>query len=262
MYTAVIVEPRTHPALEIVLLNFNKNLDDNWEFLIYHGNNNKEFIEAIISNNNISRRCTLISLNVSNLTITNYNLLLYSTYFYENIHTEIFLVFQIDTLISEKFKNNINLFLVYDYVGAPWKDNNSVGNGGLSLRKKTKMLELLKQGGYKKNNEEVHWEDIFFSNTINNTNNIVLHKPSFELAKKFSVETIFNYDTFGLHKPWEYLKDYEIYQLKSHFPDLEKLINLFNPQKQTHKYQDTKFVGIKKHIGLARNRRQFKIYFY
>ena len=48
MIKAVIVEPRLHKALELVLLNFNKNLDEQWSFLIFHGNNNKEFISNII----------------------------------------------------------------------------------------------------------------------------------------------------------------------------------------------------------------------
>jgi hypothetical protein len=53
------------------------------------------------------------------------------------------LIFQLDTLLSEQYKNNIYNFLDYDYVGAPWAFNHKVGNGGLSLRKKSKMLEIL-----------------------------------------------------------------------------------------------------------------------
>jgi hypothetical protein len=52
-YTAVIVEPRCHPALELVLSNFNRNLDGNWKILIYHGNNNEQFIKDIIERDEI-----------------------------------------------------------------------------------------------------------------------------------------------------------------------------------------------------------------
>ena len=45
MYTALIVEPRNHPCLPIVLENFDRNLSDEWSFLIFHGSDNKSFID-------------------------------------------------------------------------------------------------------------------------------------------------------------------------------------------------------------------------
>ena len=47
-YTAVIIEPRKHKALEFVLRNFIENLSDEWKILIFHGRQNKEFIQEII----------------------------------------------------------------------------------------------------------------------------------------------------------------------------------------------------------------------
>lgn len=64
---------------------------------------------------------------------------------YENIPTETFLIFQTDTLINPKYKDLIYEFIDYDYVGAPWISNGDVGNGGLSLRKKSKMIEIIKK---------------------------------------------------------------------------------------------------------------------
>ena len=40
-YTAIIVEPREHPALEYVLQNFNDNLSNEWQFILFYGNKNK-----------------------------------------------------------------------------------------------------------------------------------------------------------------------------------------------------------------------------
>jgi hypothetical protein len=226
MYTAVIIEPRNHKALNLVLSNFNENLNNDWKFLIYHGNSNKEFIEEITKNNNMDHRCKMISLNINNLSIDHYNKLLYNEYFYTNIDTDYFLIFQTDTLISNKYKDNIYKFLHYDYVGAPWKIINKVGNGGLSLRKKSKMLEMLKKGGYIKDNGEVHYEDRFFTNTCGNDIGIGLNIPTIEEAKFFSVETIFSNNSFGLHKPWNYLTSEELNLLKNNFPELEELILL------------------------------------
>ena len=63
-----------------VLCNFNKNLNEQWTFLIYHGNNNKEFISNIIMNNKITekRNVELVSLNIDNLTIDQYEPLVMS----------------------------------------------------------------------------------------------------------------------------------------------------------------------------------------
>ncbi len=231
LYSAIIIEPRITEALEIVLLNFNRNLNEEWLFLIFHGNNNKQFIENIVKKNNIhlKRNVVLISTGLDNLSIDQYNLLLYSDFFYEHIKTEHFLIFQIDTLLSETASHNIYNFLDYDYVGAPWTNKNeydAVGNGGLSLRKKSKMLEMIHNGGFIKENGEPHYEDRFFSNTCGNTTKIFLNKPSIEVAKQFSVETVFYDNPVGLHKAWIYLTKEQLTELKKKFPDLNKLIVL------------------------------------
>ena len=230
-YTAVIIEPRITEALKIVLFNFNKNLNETWSFLIFHGNKNKQFIETIIDENNIhsKRKVVLISTGLNNLSIKQYNLFLYSDFFYNHIHTEHFLIFQIDTLLSDTASTNIYNFLEYDYVGAPWnKINNykSVGNGGLSLRKKSKMLSMIHKGGFIKKNGEPHIEDRFFSDTYDNKNKLILNKPTIEVAQQFSVETMFYNNPVGLHKPWNYLTKEQIKELATNFPDLNKLISI------------------------------------
>jgi hypothetical protein len=72
----------------------------------------------------------MLNLNVDNLTIPDYNNLFINNYdFYDYIPTEIFLVFQTDTMINTQYKHLINDFLEYDYVGAPWN-----GGGGRSRK--------------------------------------------------------------------------------------------------------------------------------
>lgn len=209
-YTSIIVEPRKHKALDYVLTNFYNNLSDDWQIIIFHGKNNIEFIKKIITKFDKSR-IKLININVENLTINEYNKLFYNKWLYNNIPTETFLVFQVDTLICPQYKHLINDFLNYDYVGAPWDENmtthikniyggkDPVGNGGLSIRKKSKMLEVLnKHSIYHKNGFLIN-EDVFFS--IHTTN-----KPSLEEAKNFSIELVYNDKAFGVHKAYKYLK--------------------------------------------------------
>jgi len=200
-FTAVIVEPRKHKALSFVIKNALENLPDKWNIIIMHGNLNKDYVFNIMDElPQYKDRMTAINLNVDNLTISEYNDLLTSKEFYEKIPTEIFLIFQTDSVICDENKHLLDDFMIYDYVGAPWKD--AVGNGGFSLRKKSKTLETIskcKRGNDKEN------EDIFFANPCIN-----IYKPSIEKAKLFSTESIYSPESFGVHKPWAYLNDEEM----------------------------------------------------
>ena len=245
-FTAIIIEPRQHKALSLVLNNALSNLDKNWIFYIYHGINNEDYIKNIINNElkDYTHKIKLINLNVENLSFEDYNKTLYNHSFYDNINTEMFLMFQTDSLISNKYSKLIYNFIEYDYVGAPWT-NGMVGNGGLSFRKTNKMKEILNNKSYyyiKYNKEELMNEDIYFSNNENvffktdyiketndniDKNNFInnnVFKPSLEESKFFSVEAIYNEMSFGIHKPWLYINNDELDSLKKLFPELELLI--------------------------------------
>jgi hypothetical protein len=247
-FTAIIIEPREHKALSLVLNNFIKNLDKNWTFYIYHGINNKKLIKNIINEElkDYKKKIKLINLNVENLSFEDYNKILYDNSFYDKINTEMFLIFQTDSLISNKYSKLIYNFIEYDYVGAPWL-NGCIGNGGLSFRKTKKMVEILNNTSYyyiKDNVEELMNEDIFFSNNeeiffkteyIKETNNNIdknifinnnVYKPCLEEARFFSVETIYNEMSFGIHKPWLYLNNNQLESIKKLFPELDLLCDL------------------------------------
>jgi hypothetical protein len=208
IYTAIIIEPRKHKAMEFVMQNFTDMLDKRWNFIIFHGNQNEEYIKNIIDTKlkNNSDRIKLINLNIDNLSINDYNALLYDKKFYDMIPTEIFLIFQTDSMICSDFKDNIYKFINYDYVGAPWKDNQNVGNGGLSLRKKNKMIEIIDkcEKRYTEPNQLLN-EDVFFSTTCADIVNI--NKPNFEDSKQFSIEQVYSDNSFGIHKAWLWHND-------------------------------------------------------
>lgn len=193
-YTAIIVEPRRHAALEFVLKNFFENLSDEWNIIVFHGIENVEYVANIANKIEKSKkRITLHNLGIRNLTIPEYNRLFASRSFYNNIPTETFLVFQTDTMIFSKNKEALHHFFKYDYVGAPWPSaihGTRVGNGGLSLRKKSMMLHIIDSRPYRGEPEDVY----FCSNP--------LYMPTVEEAMRFSVEQIFYPASFGCHKPW------------------------------------------------------------
>jgi hypothetical protein len=214
-FTAVIVEPRRHPALSFVLKNMATLLPDGWKILVFHGNMNGEFVQDIIDDMEFpSRFLKPISLDVDNLTIAQYNSMLMSSPFYKCIPTETMLIFQTDTMILEP--TYLSAFLSYDYVGAPWKSG-GVGNGGLSVRKKTKMLTITQTVMPFQSNEDVY----FSFQTI-----VPLLKPSFQEAQKFAVETVFYEQPFGIHAPWKHLNEHEMGILLEKYPAIQQLIDL------------------------------------
>jgi len=222
-YTAIIIEPREHKALEFVLQNFNDNLSDEWQFIVFHGNKNKKYAENICKKVFIPERVRLIDLKVDNLNAHTYSGVLLEKNFYDNIQTENFLVFQTDSIICGKYKDRINDFLKYDYVGAPWKIEEGTGNGGLSIRKKSKMLEIIDNCKIKDENNKYLMEDRVFAYGCND---IPIYMPSYEETKKFSIESIYSTDSFGIHKAYAYLDGDEIKDVKGWCPEITKLAEL------------------------------------
>ena len=222
MYTAIIVEPRKHRALSFVLNNILTNLSDDWNVIICHGTMNKEFVEKIIDTDleKYKVRISMINLGVDNLTRDEYNSLIASTKFYEFVPTEMMLVFQTDSMIFSENKNLIHAFMEFDYVGAPWCEvvppNADVGNGGFSLRRKSKMLEIIEKVPYTYGLAE----DLYFSNAANHTA-IEFKKPSFEYAKLFSIEHVFSPISFGCHQAWNHYGF-----LSQKYPEIKILFSL------------------------------------
>ena len=197
-YTALIIEPRKHAAMQFVLTNFYENLDERWNFLIYHGIENEDWMKELVNtfSEGNKRRTEIRKLDFVNILPHQYSAIMVNPAFIKSIPTEVFLVFQTDTMISSVHKDLIYNYMEYDYVGAPWPDGN-VGNGGLSLRKRSKMLEIAEKAPY----SPPYGEDLFFSFAMGIVD---VYKPSFEKAKEFSIETIYNPISFGIHKAWRW----------------------------------------------------------
>jgi len=212
-YTAIIVEPRKHNALEFVLNNICDCLTDEWRIILFHGKNNDEYAMEIVDrlNNIYKNRISLVNLYVDNLSQQTYSQLLANkNTIYDHIETDVFLVFQTDSIILRENAHMINNYLNYDYVGSPWlrcnyeptKNCDFIGNGGFSLRNKKKMIEIMEKIPY--NNE---YEDLYFSKKYDN---IIVNKPSYEKALGFCVgeaTTLNNLENmFAVHQfwPWNY----------------------------------------------------------
>ena len=163
--------------------------------------------------------------------IFGYNQLMLTIDFYKNFSEKYLLIYQTDCFV---FKDDLLNWCEkdFDYIGAPWirsqekipffklvfdrgisnfkkyfnfkgngatqKDKsllyNEVGNGGLSLRKREKFIEVLEKVPKvvevylnPKNSGDFYAEDVFFS-IEPKRNNIKFTKPNYKIAAKFAIE--------------------------------------------------------------------------
>jgi len=200
--TVVLIEPRKHNALGFVVKNLLENLGPEWKMILFHGTENEEWVKNMMEGDWLAfkERITLSNLGTANLVYPGgYNTLLKSKEFHEKIPTELFLVAQTDSMICPQNKDLLDKFLQYDYIGAPWNiDIPAVGNGGFSLRRKSKMLEIIEK--YPSVDPGDH-EDRYYARNILEIGGKV---PSKEEAREFSQEQMSFPMSFGVHAPWKH----------------------------------------------------------
>ena len=142
-YEAVLIEFRKLPHIEFLVRNTIHKLNSEWSHTIICGNLNYNFIVNICKQ--ISPNIKIIRLPYDNMTQNEYSNYLCTLEFWNLLVGEKILIYQEDTCI---FKHNINDFLEWDYIGAPWSllqndTPNCVGNGGFSLRTKQCMIDVI-----------------------------------------------------------------------------------------------------------------------
>jgi hypothetical protein len=213
---AVIIEPRVTQVLpELLAWMIHLLSPYGWKFVVYCGTLNEHLLKDL----DVEVR----QLGKDNLTRDDYNIMLYSEDFWLSMPFENILIFQTDAVLID---GNLDEFLNYDYVGAPWNKNqhwrvdgpitvvNSrkgithraptyhlTGNGGLSLRKRSAMIRGLRNVNFRRTNE-----DYFFS--VHCRQFINISPP--EIAMRFAVETVFCPDTVGFHACWKHLSKDEM----------------------------------------------------
>jgi hypothetical protein len=212
-YEAVFIEYRCFPHIEFLIRNSIYRLGNNWSHTIICGTKNYQYIFKLV--NKISPNIRIVKTNNENLTVTEYNKLLTSLKFWEKLQGEKILIYQEDSFI---FKNNIMDFIKWDYIGAPLPlgtndTPNCVGNGGLSLRTRSVMIEILKHvspinttynsstiGYMKINGLKYPPEDVYFSKNMQELN--IGKVADWNSASEFSSESHYNKNSFGGHKFW------------------------------------------------------------
>uniref|UniRef100_A0A6C0E181 DUF5672 domain-containing protein n=1 Tax=viral metagenome TaxID=1070528 RepID=A0A6C0E181_9ZZZZ len=234
-YEAVLVEYRCFPHIEFIIRNNILKLGSQWCFTIVCGIANYDFMLNMCKT--ISQNINVIKTNYTNITVSEYSELLSNTFFWNLLTGKKILIYQEDSII---FKNNVDDFLYFDYIGAPWitgKNDNKlgVGNGGISLRTRDIMIQIIEMQSIhttvfntstleymQQTNSTVPPEDVYFSKNMEDLKIGILSDR--KSATKFSSESIFNVDSFAGHCFWisdpnwiKKIKKYNVIQFKPNY---------------------------------------------
>lgn len=205
---AVIVEPRRHPMLEMVIRTFMYHLGDNWNLRVVTSQENMAWIGEMLK----GWRIDITPLSKSNLTIDEYSMLLMREAFWQTMTEKHVLVFQTDCVL---FRKGVDDWVEegYDYVGANYYNPAHVApriggiQGGLSLRNLEAMLDCIRRvpveavHAYRRRLglmplPDVIPEDIYFTHACEMLQKRV---PSVEKRREFSIEADYHPCALGHH---------------------------------------------------------------
>ena len=209
---AVIIENRPSANLVPLILHFKSVLGPEWPIKVFHSAENLN----IFSDSPAFQRQTSsghIDLHQlpSNITLKDHESVsqfLTRSWLWERLapHKHI-LFFQADSILCANSPFMVEDFLHYDFVGAPIDPNYGHGyNGGLSLRNREKFLEVTQRWNFTGNGTEgSRFEDQWFYEKLQELptgphSEPGANLPSWEVATKFAVETIWHKQPFGLHQ--------------------------------------------------------------
>lgn len=181
---AVIIETRNIAFLGNIITDHLRYLPKNTPLHIFHSQQN-EYLK-----NNFKKAKFILLPN--SITLEDYNKLLTTPAFWEQFlkYDRVF-VFQSDSRLLRK---GIEVFMPYDYVGAPFRFQEHGGNGGCSLRNPAIMHKICTTYPYNVTygNEDVYFCNIMHQHKIGNLINR-------EKALLFGTESVFALGTFSYH---------------------------------------------------------------
>ena len=213
---AVLIEYRKFPHIEFILRNEIHKLGSSWSYTIVCGTLNYEYMRDLARS--IHPNINIVPTFFDNLTPSLYSTMFANTDFWNILTGDKILIMQEDTLV---FRKNIDDFLEWDYIGAPWPKHqndtpNGVGNGGFSLRTRQAMIDVINHISITdtpippstarymaSTNNTVLPEDVYFSKNIQD--HALGRVAPWDIARNFSTETQYNPHSLGGHNFW--LKD-------------------------------------------------------
>lgn len=199
MNAAVITETRPMAIIPQIIEQHLGMLPDDFELVVFCSKENEGNF------NDYKGKFKKYHVNIH--TLHDYNRLMTSEFYWSKLlKYDHVLVFQTDSKI---LRTGIEEFYDWDFIGAPIKNIEfPCMNGGLSLRNPKTMMNILKQTPY---HPGLGFEDIFYCNILKRQ--LLAKLPTKEKAHLFSVETMYNLDSFGIHAANKYLNNNQYHEI-------------------------------------------------
>lgn len=176
---ALLIENRVNPILAPLMLHFMSVVPPDWRFRFMGSLESVEYLNTsrAIRNQVVSGKLdlTYIPANMTTGSQEEISRFLTNLWIYETVlqPAEWLLVFQTDSMLCANSRQSLNNWLDYDWVGAPWNpDGRFGGNGGLSLRRVSRIIEILRYQERIPNSEP---EDVWLTDRLG-------HRPGAKLA--------------------------------------------------------------------------------
>ncbi|KAK3375146.1 hypothetical protein B0H63DRAFT_268506 [Podospora didyma] len=176
---ALLIENRPFPILAPLMLHFISVVPPDWRFRFMGSTDSVEHInKSMAIREHIAAGkldLTYIPSNMSTGSQEEISRFLTTLWLYEVVlqPAEWLLIFQTDSILCANSRGNLNDYLDYDWVGAPWNPNGRFGgNGGLSLRRVSTIIDVLRN---QKRVDGSEPEDVWLTDRLG-------HRPGSKLA--------------------------------------------------------------------------------
>ncbi|RDW89561.1 hypothetical protein BP6252_01593 [Coleophoma cylindrospora] len=221
---AIIIETRFRTNLVPLILHFSSVLGPSWPILIY---TSAESVGMFSTSAALSRylHSGLIQIRIlpSSVLFTNSNSVnkfMTQKWLWESLApAEHILIFQSDSMLCANAARSVEDFFDYDLVGAPIRKDLGQGyNGGLSLRKRSTILRVLKEWRWSAQDGD-RFEDQWYYNRFHKLqlrekqagkspqDEGAINLPNMEIARTFSVETIDYPHPLGVHQVHRWISE-------------------------------------------------------
>jgi hypothetical protein len=198
---ALLIENRPSPHLIPLLLHFTAVIPRDWRVNFMGSDESLAWVKQSTAVQNQvdagKMDLTHIPRNMSVAGTEQISVFLTNLWVYETLlaPAEWLLVFQTDSMLCGNTEQSLNDWLEYDWVGAPWSlRDKGGGNGGLSLRKVSSIIEILKHQVRLPKSDP---EDVWLSNRLSQRIGAKVANGTQENA--FSGEMIWSERPMGYH---------------------------------------------------------------
>lgn len=176
---ALLIENRSNPILAPLMLHFMSVVPPDWRFRFMGSFESVAFVNQsravrdAVSSGKLD--LTYIPANMTTGSQEEISQFLTTLWIYETVlaPAEWLLVYQTDSMLCANSRQSLNSYLEYDWVGAPWNPKGRFGgNGGLSLRKVSSIVDVLRNQKRPVGGEP---EDVWLTDRLG-------HRPNARLA--------------------------------------------------------------------------------